>query len=221
MMIVGPSGSGKTSFLAKHILYDTTSLLPTPQRIVYHYHTEQPGFLEMYNKVLEIRGIRIQFKKGLDAFCLDDYNPKENNLICFDDLFQSTKDSDEVAKLWYIGSHHRSITAILISHNLFPKGKVARELALNTHYLVIFSHPADRQSFRILMQRLEPTKWRAYVNFFEEDLFSKPHQHLLIDLRPETNPRLKYRTGLGRHLGHIYTIKGSCNEPDNSISIQL
>lgn len=206
MMIVGPSGSGKTSFLAEHILYDVYSIEPAPTRIVYYYHTAQPAFADMYSKVFSIRGIKIEFKQGLGEFSIDNFNPKENNLVCFDDLFRSTKDSEEVAHLWYIGSHHKSITAIIIAHNIFPKGKVSRDLALNTHYLVLFPHPADKQSFRTLAQRLEPRNWKLLVQIFEEEIASKPFQHLLIDMKPETDPRLKYRTGIGRHLGEAFHI---------------
>lgn len=207
MMIIGPSGSGKTSFLAKNMLYDTASIEPAPTRIVYYYHTEQPTFLEMYNNVLAIRKIKIEFKQGLEDFSLDQFDPKENNLVCFDDLFRSTKDSEEVAHLWYIGSHHRSITAIIIAHNIFPKGKVSRDLALNTQYLVLFPHPADKQSFRTLAQRLEPRHWKSLVQIFEDEIATTAYQYLLIDLRPDTDPRFKYRTGIGRHLGVAYHIK--------------
>ena len=207
MMIIGPSGSGKTSFFANRVLYDVTSIDPPPTRIVYYYHTDQPGFVDMYNKVLSIRQIKMEFKKGLDDFSLDLFNPKENNLVCFDDLFRSTKDSEEVAQLWYIGSHHRSITAVILAHNIFPKGKVSRDLAINTHYLVIFPHHADKQSFRTLAQRLEPINWKSLVQIFEDEIATTPYQYLLIDLKPETDRRLKYRTGIGRQLGVAYYIK--------------
>jgi hypothetical protein len=212
VMIIGPSGSGKTSFLANSIMYDINSVSPPPTRIVYYYYTEQPAFVEMFNKVLEIRKIKIEFKQGMNDFALDSFNPQERNLVCFDDLFRTTKDSEEVAKLWFIGSHHKSITAIIISHNIFPKGKVSRELSLNTHYLVIFPHPADRQSFRTLAQRLEPTKWRSLVAVFEEEIASKPFSYLIIDLRPETDLRLKYRTCLGQNSGIAYYIKPSIKD---------
>jgi len=208
-MIVGPSGSGKTRFLAEYILYDASAIYPPPDRIVYYYHTDQPLFRDMYNKVLQARGIAIEFIQGQSSFALDNFDASKNNLVIFDDLFRQTKDSEEVAQLWYIGSHHRSITAVIIAHNLFPKGKVSRELALNTHYLVIFPHRADFQSFATLAQRLEPAnKRKILIETFLKEIAAKAHQALIIDLRPGIDPRLKYRTcfGLAGSPGYAYVI---------------
>jgi len=40
-------------------------------------------------------------------------------------------------------SHHRNISILHLTQNLFDKNKYARTISLNAHYLVLFKNPRD------------------------------------------------------------------------------
>jgi len=60
-------------------------------------------------------------------------------LVILDDLLNDVY-SKEVWYLFTIGSHHRYISVILITPNLFHQGRNCRDRSLNGHYLVGFKN---------------------------------------------------------------------------------
>ena len=81
-------------------------------------------------------------------------NPGKRNLIIFDDLMTEAKCDQRIADLFTKGSHHRNISIVYLTQNVFPQGKACRDIALNTHYLVLFNNPIDRQQVATLARRI-------------------------------------------------------------------
>ena len=73
-------------------------------------------------------------------------------------------------------------SVILISQNLFSKGKNARTISLNCNYLICFNNKRDQTQIRILGQQMFPDKIHYFRESFD-DATSVPHGYLLIDLR--------------------------------------
>ena len=59
-------------------------------------------------------------------------NQGKRNLIIFDDLMTDAKCDKRIADLFTKGSHHRNISIVYLTQNVFPQGKVCRDIALNT-----------------------------------------------------------------------------------------
>ena len=62
----------------------------------------------------------------------------------FDDLMTEAKCDQRIADLFTKGSHHRNISVVYLTQNLFPQGKACRDIILNTQYMVLFNNPIDR-----------------------------------------------------------------------------
>ena len=82
-----------------------------------------------------------------DQHCI---NVGKRNLLMFDDLMTEAKCNQRIADLFTKGSHHRNISAVYLTQNLFPQGKVCRDIILNTQYMVLFNNPIDRQQVATL-----------------------------------------------------------------------
>jgi hypothetical protein len=67
-----------------------------------------------------------------------------NQLIILDDLMNETKDNSEILDIFTKKSHHRNISIILLTQNIFAKGSCVRTMSLNSHYLILFNNPRDR-----------------------------------------------------------------------------
>jgi len=59
----------------------------------------------------------------------------ETCLIILDDLLNEVYSKD-VCDLFIKGSHHRNISVILITQNLFHQGRFCRDISLNAKYSV-------------------------------------------------------------------------------------
>ena len=91
---------------------------------------------------------RIYFPDYLDNAQFID--PSKRNLIIFDDLMTKAKCDQRIADLFTKGSHHRNISIVYLTQNVFPKGRACRDIALNMQYLVLFNNLIDRQQVATL-----------------------------------------------------------------------
>jgi hypothetical protein len=98
-----------------------------------------------------------------------------------------------VCNLFTKGSHHRNISVILNTQNLFHQGKYCRDISLNAKYIVVLKYVRDREQFSHLARQVLPHDSKglsdAYLNATEE-----PHGYLVLDLSQDTNDRLRFRT---------------------------
>jgi len=98
-----------------------------------------------------------------------------------------------IVDLFTKGSHHKNLSVILISQNLFHQGRGQRDISLNANYIVVFKNPRDRAQIRHLARQVYPDD----PKFLEEayyDATSRPHGYLLLDLKQSTPDKYRFRT---------------------------
>lgn len=106
--------------------------------------------------------------------------------MVIDDLMDET--SELVSKIFTKFGHHKNITCIFITHNLFPKNKHCRNLSLNAHYIVVMKNVRDKSQIACLARQVYPGKSRVLIDVFERAT-KNPFSYLLIDFSnrcPET-----------------------------------
>ena len=67
----------------------------------------------------------------------------ELSLVILDDLLTDVY-SKQVCELFTQCSHHRNLSVILITHNLFHQGSFCRDISLNAHYIVAFKNVREK-----------------------------------------------------------------------------
>ena len=152
MMVTGPSGSGKTEWTRKLLL--SSLVQPPPERILWCFGQWQPLYEDLQKRIL-----CIEFIRGIPDY-LDNaqfIDPSKRNLIIFDDLMTEAKCDQRIADLFTKGSHHRNISIVYLTQNVFPQGRACRDITLNTQYLVLFNNPIDRQQVATLARRIYPS----------------------------------------------------------------
>jgi hypothetical protein len=150
-------------------------VLPTPTKIVWCYGEWQEKLRSLPENVL--------LSEGLGGIQLIDEN--ERNLLILDDLMDEAGQASEVSELFTKGSHHRNLSVILITQNLFHQGKKMRTISLNAHYFVLFKNPRDAGQIRHLAGQLFPGQTKYLVDAYKQAT-SKPHGYLLLDLTQST-----------------------------------
>jgi len=181
-IIAGPTGSGKTRFTFQFIDESQTQISPPPERIVYCYGEFQPIFNEYP---------QITFNEGLPDN--KEFDGKHRTLLILDDLMKEAGDSvlDIFTKL----SHHRNMSVIFLTQNLFFKSKQSRTMNINTQYIVLFKNPRDALQVATLGRQMYPGNSNFLVEAFK-DATERPHGYLLIDLHPVTLEKFRIRTNI-------------------------
>ena len=190
MMVTGPSGSGKTEWTRKLLL----SLLvqPPPERILWCFGQWQPLYEDLQKRIP-----CIEFIRGIPDY-LDNaqfMEPSKRNLIIFDDLMTEAKCDQRIADLFTKGSHHRNISIVYLTQNVFPQGRACRDIALNMQYLVLFNNPIDRQQVATLARRIYPSICATFMRKFE-DATATPYGYLALDLKSSTSEQDRLQTDI-------------------------
>ena len=190
MMVTGPSGSGKTEWTRKLLL--SSLIHPPPDRILWCFGQWQPLYEDLQKRIPWI-----EFVHGIPDYLHSPQfiNPDKRNLIVFDDLMTEAKCDQRIADLFTKGSHHRNISIVYLTQNVFPQGKACRDIALNTQYLVLFNNPIDRLQVATLARRIYPTTSAVFMKKFEEAT-SPPYGYLVVDLKSSTPEQARLQTDI-------------------------
>ena len=133
-----------------------------------------------------VRGVNFEFIDSLK-------NNGTKYLSIFDDSCEEICNSKafvDIAIAW----RHRGLSAIYIKHNLFHQSKLGRDVELQNTHIVLFKSPRDVMQVTTFSTQL--ALGSELVDWYR-DATSVLFGHLLIDLSPPTDDRLRYCTNTG------------------------
>jgi len=222
-IVCGPTGCGKTIFVKTFLRYLSTMSDVRFERVLFYYAEWQEAYRQLQYDACVVKekeeregerrggggggggkvtqdcvGVTkkknlIEFREGLprpEDYSSDPLSPK---LVIIDDLMRESSSSEVIVDLFTKGSHHKNLSVILISQNLFHQGRGQRDISLNANYIVVFKNPRDRAQIRHLARQVYPDD----PKFLEEayyDATSRPHGYLLLDLKQSTPDEYRFRT---------------------------
>jgi len=142
-IVAGPSRAGKTQWVRKLITNSHTMISPPPEKIIYCYSEWQPLF-SSYNNV--------EFHQGV--IDIQELNKNIKNLIIFDDLMSEI--DQNIENIFTKHSHHRNISVIFITQNLFQDNSHMRTMSRSASYVVVFKNPRDVNQISYLARQMFP-----------------------------------------------------------------
>jgi len=183
MLVNGPTGCGKTQF-CKNLLENATAVIePPPQKIQWHYGVYQQAYNNMPRNVV--------FREGLpDA---DEFDGNVSTLLVLDDLMNEL--NERVSLLFTRESHHRNLSVIFITQNVFQNSKYGRTMNLNSQYLVLFKNPRDASQVSFISRQMTPGK-SSFVNEAFKDATDRPYGYLFLDFKADTPEELRVRANV-------------------------
>lgn len=212
MTVSGPTQSGKTYFVKK--LLEEQRITPLPQIIIWIYKRWQPLYDEMLKTIPNIR-----FIQGIpNAIDKDNFfSIHRFNLVILDDMMTVSSKDPRVADLFTEGSHHRNLSVINLTQNLFPNGKSAVTLRRNTHYMVIFKSPMGQDQIKIFGGYIYPTRVAEFLNIYHRAT-DRAHGYLVVDGTQNCPEDLRLRNGpyINNNIGERPQLQ--CNDQTVNVS---
>lgn len=181
-IIAGPTSCGKSCFIKKFLSEINTMVDVDISEALYCLPQNQP-IDKAFTKYTISRGIP-------DIETVDDLSPR---LIILDDLMREADGS--VVDLFTKGSHHYNVSVIFVTQNIFNQGKGRRDISLNSHYIVCFKNPRDKQQINTLSRQIYPENVR-YIQEAYKDATAQPYGYLLFDLKQSTPDLYRFRTNI-------------------------
>ena len=158
----------------------------TPQKVLYCYGVYQPLFDEM-KKTCSF----IVFHEGLpEKEIVENFAHKQHNVIVLDDLIHLVVNDPTTETLFTRGCHHKFLSCILLTQNIFQQGKCARTIALNTSYLILFRNYRDSSQIITLGRQIAPGHTDDFIQAYK-DATSDAYGYLVIDMTPNAEDRYR------------------------------
>jgi hypothetical protein len=162
-------------------------IYPVPKKVIYCYG----AFQSIFDKFPDI-----QFHEGLPDSSMFDGTP---TLLVLDDFMSQANET--ITDLFTKGSHHKNISVVFLTQNIFHKNH--RTISLNSHYLVLFKNPRDAYQISTLARQMYPGSSQFMVEAYK-DATSTPHSYLMLDLHPDQDEKIRLRTNI--FPGEIQTV---------------
>jgi len=143
MLVSGPTSCGKTAWVLRLIDNIREMVEPVPRRI-WHYYGEYQHAFNNYASVY--------FEEGLPQLSDEVFDGSEPSMIVIDDLMSDS--NQVVADIFTKISHHRNISILHLTQNLFHKNRHMRTISLNSHYLVLLKNPPGVGQFSIVARQM-------------------------------------------------------------------
>lgn len=164
--ITGTTGAGKSTWVF-NMLKDRAVMFTTPpSRILYCYGVHQPLYDVMKRDLTDFTLHEgLPDSETIDAFCRGNAG---HGIILLDDLMNEVACNTQMEKLFTQGAHHRGLSVIYITQNVFAQGRCARTIALNTHYLILFRSMRSASQISHLGSQLHPGKSSILVQAYQD-----------------------------------------------------
>ena len=182
--LVGLSQTGKSQLIYNWLKNGTFQ--PKFYKIYFFNQHSQP----LYN-VMQKEIENLEFVQRVNFEIIDSLkNNGIKYLLLFDEPCGEICNSKAFVDIATAG-RHRGLSTIYIKHNLFHQSKLGRVVELQNTHIVLFNSPRDVMQVSTLGAQLGLGSELVY---WYRDATSVLSGHLLIDLSPRTDDRLRYCT---------------------------
>lgn len=193
MCISGETGSGKTRFVYRLLTHlDEMYVKEPPKRILYCYGIHQP----LFDKIEQhISNLKLHHGLPSNETIQDLTSDRQHTLIVLDDLMHRVVQDVDMELLFTQGCHHRRLSVIFITQNIFPRGSKSRTIALNTYYLVLMKKMRNASQISVLGRQLYPGRSKLLIDAYT-DATKQAFGYLVVDTSPQGNDKYRLRTNI-------------------------
>lgn len=186
-IISGGTGSGKSVFTRALLESNAETFvgLPDLPKVVWCFGIHQPAFDVPMKNTLS------HFHEGMvDESFLEKHKP---DVLVVDDMMSEKANDPFMHNLFTKVSHHKRITVIFITQNMYEKGQC--KMKRNAHYLVIMRSPSDKSQIMTLARQLYPGSSKFFLEAYN-DATAKKFGYLFIDVSPNSEEDKRLQTDI-------------------------
>ena len=154
-----------------------------PERIVYAYTEYQPVFHDLLKAVPHVilhQGL--PNKEEVEQY----FEGVNHTLLVLDDMMLKIGQSEDCVHLFTVTSHHRNISVIFLTQNLYPTGKFSRTISLNCLNVILFRNYRDARQVMTFGSQVLPGKPEFFKAAYEMATL-KNYGYLHVCLEPNQN----------------------------------
>lgn len=186
-LFTGPTKAGKTYRLFKFLEY-ANLIFDNPvcaEHVFYYYKIWTDIYDE--NKHLVSEWINECPTANMIKEKAEFYKAKGGCVVIIDDFGSELK--RDIIPFFTVLSHNLKITGFLLTQNLFPDEKYAREVSRNVTHVLIFQNYRDKEQFIRFARQFAPGagKSKYLLSVYETLLENYPYSYLWFDVDQTTS----------------------------------
>lgn len=186
MIVAGQTGSGKTHFVKQLILNQDRLHATRFKRIAFVFSIDQPEYRDL---MASVTGIEMY-----EGYPADLEFTGKPTLLVLDDMMMELGKDDRLAVL-FTRMRHMNLSTVFITQNLYHSSKFATTVTRNAQYMVLFPNVRDTFMIDTLGRQIFPQYPKFIINAFT-DATSKPFGYIFLDLKSNSDQRLRVRTDI-------------------------
>lgn len=192
ILLSGSTMSGKTTLIYEILKNSRGMFEITPTKIIIAYGEWQPLFDKMEENVPNIT-----FHQGLPSRDnIEQWSTNsEHTVLVIDDLIAQVTKSEDTAYLFCVTAHHRRVTVMLLTQNLYMPGKNSRTISLQCQYVILFRNVRDARQIMTFGSQVFPGKLRYFKDAYIKST-AKPYGYLVVDQTPCLPEQYRLRTNI-------------------------
>jgi hypothetical protein len=167
-LLSGASQSGKSTWVSRFIKHVDAMVDRKFIEIVWCFSENQPLYDTVQDK-------RIRFHEGIIKSSEFD-GTQGPRLVILDDFMTAL--STDIVDYFIKGSHHRDVSVMLLTQNMFARGSGFRDISLNSHYIVAFKMPRSVSQIAYLAMQIAPQDSKYIIESYM-DATRKSYGYLL------------------------------------------
>lgn len=117
----------------------------------------------------------------------------KHRLLIIDD--QSNELDDSIVSLFTRDSHHKIVSVIVLTQNIFNSKPGFRTISLNAHYIVLFRNPRAKDQIACLGRQICPNNIKFFQEAFESAC-DEPYTYMLLDMTQMCPDKLRFRANI-------------------------
>ena len=106
-----------------------------------------------------------------------------------------------------------------LTQNVFPQGRVCRDIALSRQYLVLFNDTIDRQQVATVARRIYPSTSVTFMRKFEDGT-ARPYGYLVLDLKSSTSKQDRLQTDIFDIVNQQSPDDGDISDDEDADSVE-
>lgn len=130
----------------------------------------------------------IKIVEGLPQ--ISHYKDGRHRLLIIDD--QSNELDDSIVSLFTRDSHHKCVSVIVLTQNIFNSKPGFRTISLNAQYIVVFRNPRAKDQIACLGRQICPNNIKFFQEAFESAC-AEPYSYMLLDMTQMCPDTLRFR----------------------------
>ena len=203
MLLTGARRTGKTYFIKTLLREATNFITPQIDKVFWFAPSRQNDLFEEM-KTYTI-GDSITFVKDLPNEDLIEFVHEKagdgRKLLIFDDLMEEASRRKDVKNLFTRG-RHEDVSVIFLSQNTFHQGGHFRDFG---GYFIIFKNVRDGSTIKHLASQMNA---RDFLPLAYKHATQDAYSHLLLDMRSDTDERLRVRAKVFDEYPMVYIKRG-------------